>query len=81
MCFLLRTMPKDVVYTGQIIWNYQKVDYAQSKGEDAKKIRCIFCDTSLTEYRSSGALAQTLGRAVFGKVYKRNQILELGYKM
>ena len=51
MCFLLRTMLKMLNIKGLIIWNYYKVDGAQSKRGGAKYIPCIsgFCDTSLTE--------------------------------
>ena len=43
--------PKDVEDSGLIIWNYYKVDGAQSKQGGAKYTPCIsgFCDTSLTE--------------------------------
>ena len=46
----------DVENTGSNIWNYYNIDDAQSKRGGTKNIRCIFCDTSLTE--GSNVLAQ-----------------------
>ena len=58
---------EDVEHTGSIIWNYYKVDGAQSKRGGAKNITCIFCDTSLTGCSSSRAFAHILGRAVLAQ--------------
>ena len=66
MCFLLRTMLKMLNIKGLIIWNYYKVDGAQSKQGGAKYTPCIsgFCDTSLTECSPSQAFSHILGKAV-----------------
>ena len=67
MCFLLMSndnvlsvedYAKDVENTGSNIWNYYKVDGAQSKWGGAKNIRCIFCDTLLTGPGGRAVLAQ-----------------------
>ena len=58
---------EDVENTGSIIWNYYKIDGAQSKRGGAKNIRCIFCDTYLTGCSSSRAFAHILGRAVLAQ--------------
>ena len=42
MCFLLRTMLKMLNIKGLIIWNYYKVDGAQSKRGGAKYIQIIW---------------------------------------
>ena len=62
----------DIEQTGTIIWNYYKIDGAQSRGGGAKNITCTFCDTSFTGCASTRAFAHILGRAVLGQ--KRSNI-------
>ena len=57
----------DVEQTGSIIWNYCKIDGAQSKRGGAKNVTCTFCDTAFTGCSSSRAFAHILGRAVLGQ--------------
>ena len=68
--------PKDVEDSGLIIWNYYKVDGAQSKQGGAKYIKCLFCETSLTVCSSSWALAHVLVELFLLKI---KQMLELVY--
>jgi hypothetical protein len=57
----------DVEQTGSIIWNYYKVDGAQSKQGGAKNAMCTFCDSSFTGCSAFRAFAHILGRAVLGQ--------------
>ena len=58
---------EDVENTGTNTWNYYKIDGAQSKLPGTKNIRCIFCDTFLTE-----------GRAV---LVQKKQMLDLVFQL
>ena len=58
---------EDVKNTGSKISNYYKIDGAQSKLPGTKNIRCIFCDTFLTE-----------GRAV---LVQKKQMLDLVFQL
>jgi hypothetical protein len=53
--------------TGSIIWNYYKIDGAQSKQGGAKNAMCTFCDSSFTGCSTSLAFAHILGRAVLSQ--------------
>jgi hypothetical protein len=55
----------DVEQTGSIIWNYYKIDGAQSKQCSAKNAMCTFCDSSFTGCSTSRA--HILGRAFLGQ--------------
>ncbi len=55
---------EDVKHTGTIIWNYYKIDGAQSKNGGATNVTCTFCDTS---FSGSRAFAHILGKAVLSQ--------------
>ena len=57
----------DIKQAGPIIWNYYKMDGAQSKRGCAKNAMCAFCDSSFTGCSTSRAFAHLLGRAVLGQ--------------
>ena len=57
----------DIKQAGPIIWNYYKMDGAQSKRGCAKNAMCAFCDSSFTDCSTSRMFAHLLGRAVLGK--------------
>ena len=59
----------DIEQTGSIIWNYYKIDGAQSKRGGAKNAMCTFCDSSFTSCSTSRAFAHILGRAVAKSKY------------
>ncbi len=56
----------DIKQAGPIIWNYYKMDGAQSKRGCAKNAMCAFRDSSFTGC-TSRAFAHLLGRAVLGQ--------------
>ena len=58
---------ENIVQTGPIIWNYDKIDGVQSKRGGAKNVTCTFCDTVFTGCSSSQAFAHILGRALLGQ--------------
>lgn len=57
----------DIKQAEPIIWNYYKMDGAQSKRGCAKNAMCAFCDSSFTGCSTSRAFAHLLGRAVLGQ--------------
>jgi hypothetical protein len=57
----------DIKQAGLIIWNYYKMDGAQSKRGCAKDAMCAFCDSSFICCSTSQAFAHLLGRAVLGQ--------------
>jgi hypothetical protein len=66
----------DIKQAEPIIWNYYKMDGAQSKRGCAKNAMCAFCDYSFTGCSTSRAFAHLLGRAVLGQ---KEQILDCVY--
>ena len=52
---------EELELTGTIIWNYYKIDGAQSKKGGAKNVTCTFCDNSFTGCSSTRAFAHILG--------------------
>ena len=67
---------EDVENTGSNIWNYYKVDGAQSKLGGTKNIRCIFCDSSLTGRTVLAQKRANVGACVSIRKKDKNQYVE-----